>query len=525
MSYVVTDTTFQDFCGIREHNGVNSNGSISALECTNVEFYRYGLGSYKGIRSSLGNAVYLGTGSEYNIIDKWESIQNNVKYLIIYAETDSEGVLFYINNVDVAVQLVGSLIVTGEANGITIKSNEIDIYDRFVFTNGETFVSIMFDESGNPSATTFNPTDISGNAIKGLSICTNGGSLLVGATGLGLRASAVGDIYTFNKDDVDGTGAMLLTDSWGIDFSKELTAIVPCFDGVICFTDTDSTFIKGTPLDLSTYSKISGGLGGCASYSSWLKHDKYLFFYDKHQRNIYYYMENDFGQKRLGDPIATEIQSYFDEAFTRCKMYSVIAEGRNEMWIIFNNKLLVFDYYNKEWAERVEPTVINCIGLYNDKLISGDNTGNLYLEHINRDFNGTFVGSSYETQLINYGSNSDLKKQKSPICITVDDSYNNNFWVQLTIDNVTKTAKHITFNAGLDGVWGDDTDDLEDNCTWDLMNWADESQYQRRVVAITVNPTWYNLRIKIYTANPNEDFAIQSIELKRIKMKNKTLGR
>lgn len=525
MSYTVADTTFQDFCGIREHNGINSNGSISALECKNVEFYRYGLGANKGIRSSLGNALHIEIGSGYNVIEKWESLQNNVKYLIVYAETETAGELFYINSVGVSVQLIGSLEVTGEANGITVKSNELDIYDHFIFTNGETFVSVTFDVGGNPSAVAFNPTDLGGNPIKGLSIGTYNGSLVVAARGLGLRASAVGDIYTFDKDDVDGTGAMLLTDSWGIDFSKELTAVIPAFDGLICATESDNTFIKGTPLELSSYEKISGGLGGCASYSSWLKHDIYLFFYDKHQRNIYYYQENDFGQKRLSEPVATEIQSYFNAAFTRCKMYSVIAEGRNEIWLIFNNKLLVFDYYNKEWSERTEPTIINGIGLYDDKLISCDNTGNLYLEHINRDFNGTFVGSSYETQLINYGSNSDLKKQKSPICITLDNSYNNNFWVQLTIDNVTKTAKYISFDAGTDGIWGDDTEDLEDNCTWDLMNWADESLYQRRVVSVTVNPTWYNLRIKIFTQNPAEDFAIQSIELKRIKMKNKTLGR
>lgn len=525
MSYTVQDTTFQDFLGIREHNGVNSNGSISALEAKNIEFYRYGLGANKGIRSSLGNEVYKQIGSTYNIIEHWETTQNNVKYHIIYAETSSEGVLFYINDVDVVVQLLSGLAKTGEANGLTIKAYEIDIYDRFVFTNGEAFASVMFDIDGNPAVTPFSPTDIEGKAIKGLSIGAYNGSLIVAATNLGLRASAVGDIYTFNKDDVDETGAMLLTDSWGVDFSRELTAIIPYFDGIICFTDTDSTFIKGNPLDLASYSKVSGGLGGCASYSSWLLHDKYLFFYDKNQRNLYYYAENDFGQKRIGEPIATEVQSYFNTDFTRCKMYSVIAEGRNEIWVIFNNKVLVYDYYNKEWAERVEPTVINCIKLFDNKLISGDNAGNLNLEHINRDFNGTFVGSSYETQIINYGSNSDLKKQKSPICITVDDSYNNNFWVQLTIDNVTKTAKHVTFNAGTDGVWGDDTSDIEDNCTWDLMNWADESQYQRRVVSITVNPTWYNLRIKIYTENPNEDFAIQSIELKRIKMKNKTVGK
>lgn len=386
-------------------------------------------------------------------------------------------------------------------------------------------LSVLFDVHGNASVQTINAVDILGRTINGLSMGLYQGRLVIASKDIGVNASKQGDIFTWNANVVDGSGKPDTTNSYYIQFSNEITSVVPYGNGLLCFTDRDNTYIEGNPVEVSTYNKKGSNIGGCASYSSWIIHDKYLFFYDKYQRNIYQYQQNDFGQNLLGDPIATEIQTYFSGNFNRCKLYSAITDTRNEIWMIFNDNILVLDYFNKEWCERKEPTTINCISLYQDILMSGDNQGNLYVEHLNRDFNGTFIGSSYQTQLINYGSNSDLKKQKSPICITVDSSFNNNFWIELTVDNVKKEAKNINLNTGTNALWGDDTSDISDNCTWDVMTWANENLYEQKIITITMQPMWYSMKIRIFTQNPFEDFAIQSIELKRLKMKNKTLGR
>lgn len=528
MSYPVPDVNYQNLLGIREQNGINSDGSLSALEATNVEIFRYGIGSNKGIRSVLGNALYIAIGSDYNIVDKWETIQNGIKYLVVYAENSTAGTLFnvaIVNGVLTKILLKDNLTKTGEANGITINANTIDVYDRFVFSNGEELVSIKFDAQGQSTVQNISAVDAANRTIKGLSMCEYNGSLLIASKGIGVSASKQGDVFTWNANAVDNSGAALATNSWYIEFSRDLSAIVPYANEIICFNDTDSTAFSGTPLNLSTFSKRSAGLGGCASYSSWVKHDKYLFFYDSHQKNLYYYMQDpDTGKTILGDPVATEIQSYLVEEFNRCKLYSCISGTRNEIWLIFNNSVLVWDYYNKEWCERKEPTIVNNIGLYKDVLLSGDNTGNLYVEHVNRNFNGTFVGNSYETQLINFGSSSDIKKQKTPICITLDSSYNNNFFIELTVNGDKLDPVHIVSNeSGLTLVWGDDSDSLTNNSTWDLALFASEDEFGQKVVNIALT-SWYTVKLRFYTESEADDFAIQSIEFKRVKMKNKTLG-
>lgn len=528
MSYTLPDINYQNFGGIREHNGVNANGSISALEATNVELYRYGIGANTGVRSVLGNALYIAIGLEYKIIEHWQTIQNGTKYLIVYAENATNGTLFnvaMVNGVLTALTLKNNLSKTGEANGISISANTIDIYDRFIFSNGDSFVSVRFDENGNSAVQNINAIDFEGRTIKGLAMCEYNGSLVVASKGIGISASKQGDVFTWNANAVDSSGASLSTNSWYVGFSKEVTAIVPYANDLICFNDGDSTAISGTPVNLSTFTKKSAGLGGCASYSSWVIHDKYLFFYDYHQKNLYYYMQDpDTGKTLLGDPIATEIQSYLSAEFNRCKLYSCITGTRNEIWMIINNSILVFDYYNKEWCERKEPTTVNCIGLYKDALISGDNTGNLYIEHINRNFNGTYVGSSYETQLINMGSSSNLKKQRTPICIGLDKSYNNNFYIELTVDNKKMSPVHITSNSsGLTGVFGDDTETLTGNNTFDIALFASENRYEQNTVNITLR-TWYTAKIRFFTQSEAEDFAVQSIEFKNMRMKTRTLG-
>lgn len=528
MSYSLPDVNYQDFGGIREHNGVNANGSISALKATNVELYRYGLGANKGIRSVLGNSLYIAIGSGYSIIDKWETTHNGKKYLIAYAENSANGSLFNIatvNGVLTSIPLKTNLTKTGEGNAISVKANTIDIYDRFIFSNGEEFVSVRFDESGSSTVQNINPVDFEGRTIKGLSMCEYNGSLVVASKGIGVSASKQGDVFTFNANSVDSNGASLATNSWYVGFSKEVNAVAPYANELICFTDTDSTAFSGTPVALSSFTKRSAGLGGCASYSSWVQHDKYLFFYDEHQKNLYCYMQDpDTGKTLLGDPIATEIQSYFSAEFKRCRLYSCITGTRNEIWMIINDDILVFDYYNKEWCERKEPTTVNCIGLYKDLLLSGDNTGNLYIEHVNRNFNGIFEGSSYETQLINFGSSSNIKKQKTPICITLNKSFNNNFFIELTVDNEVLEPVHITSNSsGLTGIFGDDTEIMVDNDTFDVALFASEDEYGQNVVNIALT-SWYTLKIRFFTQSEAEDFAIQSVEFKRVKMKNKTLG-
>ena len=125
---------FSKFLGIREFNGVNSDGCLSAIKADNVELFQTDIGAGTGVKSSYGNAILYELPKGYEIIDIFSSVQDNVVYDLIYAENEEKGTLFYINISSEVTPIIDDLPLSGQSNGITMTSSA---YDVFVFTNGK----------------------------------------------------------------------------------------------------------------------------------------------------------------------------------------------------------------------------------------------------------------------------------------------------------------------------------------------------------------------------------------------------
>lgn len=83
---------------------------------------------------------------------------------------------------------------------------------------------------------------------------------LVVASDYGVHASHQNDIYTWNDDPQD------IADSWYIDFSKKVTAIVGFSSGLFIFTKNDVTKLTGNPnSETSTLELVS--MNGTLSYA------------------------------------------------------------------------------------------------------------------------------------------------------------------------------------------------------------------------------------------------------------------
>ncbi len=138
MSYRIDPQVFQIFKGIRQFNGLNTEGMISALKCSNVELHQSEIGSAVSIKTIDGNVLYQKLPDGYKIIGLYESVQENITYIFIYAENDTKGTLFYIGNDNVLNTVKNGSVdldftVTGQCNGLTMSTSA---YDVFVFTNG-----------------------------------------------------------------------------------------------------------------------------------------------------------------------------------------------------------------------------------------------------------------------------------------------------------------------------------------------------------------------------------------------------
>ena len=294
MAIALETQIFTRFRGIREFNGVNTAGEISAINSENVQLVQTETGSGTGIRTMQGNTVLQELPEGFSVIGIFKSVQENITHTFIYAENSSKGVLYNINSSNTLNLLIDNLSVTGECNGITMTSTA---YDVFIFTNGIETRSICFTDDlayGN-AVKNINAVDYLGRNITWLSMTEWNGFLVV-ASPYGVHASHQNDIYTWNDDP--NTSA----DSWYIDFSKKVTAVFAYTAGLYIFTSEDITYLNTTPNDTANANQVTAAGVGCFSYSSIIKHDTYLFFYDNNQKNIYYIENIDNGQTRPNGP-------------------------------------------------------------------------------------------------------------------------------------------------------------------------------------------------------------------------------
>lgn len=511
MAYRLEPNIISKFLGIRQYNGINSAGAVSAINAENVELIQSDIGSGIGIKTALGNSKIYDLPDGYTAIDIFSSVQDGVSYLFIYAENDTKGTLFYINHLKHLEAIVDDLSLTGKSNGITLTSTA---YDVFVFTNGKEKKSVCFAQK--EQVKDINAVDYLGRQINWLSMVEWKG-YLVAASETGVHASHQNDIYTWNDNPLDAA------DSWYIDFSKKVTAVAGFSTGLFIFTESDVTRLIGNP-NTSSSSMDLVSMNGTLNHQSFVVHDTYLFFYDPKQKNIYYMEITDTGQTRPAGPIAKEVQSYFAENISKLKIKSCIYSGNNEIWVMINDNVLIFNYTQKEWTKRKEQ-VINSLCLHDNVILSGG--GCIYVEKINSDFDDMFFKSEYKTTFINLGSNSNLKKQKTPILIVLNNNDVNDFWVELTCNNKQKNPKKVKINNHNEGVFGDDTNPeiIPKNETWGEAVYSKDNPYSKRIIEISTPQTWYTLGIRFYTTEKGQGFSINSIEFKNIKAKTKTRGR
>jgi hypothetical protein len=178
---------------------------------------------------------------------------------------------------------------------------------------------------------------------------------------------------------------------------------------------------------------------------------------------------------------------------------------------------------------------ITTLCLINNTLLSALGK-KVYVECTGDTYNGVYVGSLYQTCFINAGSNTNLKKQKTPLLIVLNDSYTNDFYVQLIVNGKPKKEKHIKLGKGSAGVYGSteeqlevtpdnqiygSTEDTSENCA----HYGEYNPYSKKVVEVSTPQTWYTLSIRILTRERGQGFYIYSMELKNMKAKLKTRGR
>jgi len=512
MTTTVTDLLCNHFGGIRRVNARFSADQITCSDCQNVELFNTEMNSGVGIRTSKGNTAVCSLFDEgEQILGIWESVQNSSTYCFIYTENDgSTSGKFYaytpLTNT-LTVKKTG-LTKTGKCSGTDFARG---VSDLFVFSNGTEMFDIQI--GAQPEIIDIDGNDADGNPVKGLGLKVYDNRLWVFHDNKVLY-SYQGDDRDFATHDADNA-----LSAGVIDFTKNLTAIMPYLDSLAVFFKDSSCLISGT----YPYAKTDESPGGCASYNALVFHGTELWFYDDTKKGVFSFKQVVTGDKTLGQNVAIDIQeellSIDKGALDDIKALSVVLDDRNEIWFLIpthykdKSTIMIFDYIHGEWVKRIcQP--INCFNIVDNVLYSGTES-KLLVEYVGDTFDGEFIENKYICSTANFGVDNALKIFYFPPRATLDMSnYSNNFYVKYIRNyDYTKNKKEKYINGK----------GLKRTLIYDSgMNYDSGYIYPPKKYSSIVkfpSSTFKTLEIQIYTKQKGEDFAINNFECSKVKIK------
>lgn len=529
----MADLFINNFRGIRKVNpvvDVVTSGVISAVKCSNVELYYTENGDNVGIRAAKGNKSVV--TAPHQVIGQFESVQGSVSYWFVYCVDGTQGYLYQYNPLNNEFTLMkDGLTPTKSSNGITIAQG---YDDWFVFTNGvDDYVAInMQKEVTAERVKELNAFDAEQRDIRGLGLEIQDGRLVT-FSGNRVHWSAQANIFDWNSSDPN-----VVTGPAYQEFDRPVTAIVFYNNSLVVFTNDYSVTFQGNPGDAVNFKRTGATGGGCPAYRAVIKFDNKLFYYDDKAKNVFAYYLIDTGQTRPTDGLANNVIDFFNSIYrdriNEIEVLSYVYGNKSEIWFklpyLDKNKILIYDYIKGEWTERQSQDDIKALSLIDSSLYSASGK-KILKEYVSSLFEGVFIPAEYKMNIINVGSDSNLKVPKMPLIMTLDFDFNNDFYIEFIYDDKpekSKVKRVVKFSSGY-LIWAKAEND-ENGGKWAINEQDNEGGIW---VSSEKNTVMFNLagllnfkqlQMRIYTAEYPQEFGIKRFELKRVKTKTKTIG-
>lgn len=185
----------------------------------------------------------------------------------------------------------------------------------------------------------------------------------------------------------------------------------------------------------------------------------------------------ELNQIQLGSQISQNISEEF-ENFNKVRMSEAIAlhyENRSQVWYFFPyiddnyfHIIWINDYENKSWYKRVVPQNITSACLFNDYIITADDTGKIYREDYGSTFDGVPIPFCWKSPFLSLGS-IHHRKLIDEFYFILDESYDNNFNFSVYKDydsEYSDDAEKIFSSHFEHLIWADDSTSDKLPCHW-----------------------------------------------------------
>ncbi len=185
----------------------------------------------------------------------------------------------------------------------------------------------------------------------------------------------------------------------------------------------------------------------------------------------------ELNQIQLGLEISRKINPEFDN-FNKVSMQYAISlhyEIKNQVWYLipytdneFFNTIWINDYINKAWYKRVVPQNITTACLFNDYILTGDDSGTIYREDYGTNFDGKTIKFMWKSPFLALNS-AHHRKLIDEFYFILDQAYDNNFEFSVYKDYDSEYADDAEkiYSLHLEHlIWADDETSDKLPCHW-----------------------------------------------------------
>lgn len=237
----------------------------------------------------------------------------------------------------------------------------------------------------------------------------------------------------------------------------------------------------------------------------------------------------ELNQIQLGSEISNNIRPEFD-SFNKSNLSETIClyyENRNQMWYFI--PYVASDYYhivwindciNKAWYKRVIPQNITAAGMFNDYVITGDNSGKIYKEDQGSTFNGEPIKFMWKSPFLAIDS-SFHRKIIDEFYFILDDASDNNFdfTVYKDYDSQFADDPEKIYSIHYEHlIWADDSTSDDLPCHWtpddaDIPVWPANKDVLEKAEISEAN---YSIQLCVEGTEINEDVVIIGLQFREI---------
>lgn len=237
----------------------------------------------------------------------------------------------------------------------------------------------------------------------------------------------------------------------------------------------------------------------------------------------------ELNQIQLGSEISANINSVF-EKFNKTLMNNAMAlhyENKNQVWFLFPytddeyfHTIWINDYVNKCWYKRKLPQDITTACLFDDKVLTADTNGKIFIEDYGSTFDGEAIEFFWKSPF--FALNTPHKRKMiDEFYFILDSAYDNdfNFSVYKNYDSEYADDLERIYSIHYEHlIWADDTTSEKLPCKWtsdneDIPIWAINSDTLEKA---EISESNYSLQLCIEGREQTNSCAVIGLQFREI---------